>query len=83
MGMQCGYQYWIDVLDKICSLYGHGKYADSARSIRAEDINKITGYKPEIVQYGKGTMKEYGLDITYSWDGTTEYPIFSSEKWLW
>lgn len=78
LGGQSGYQYREEVLNNICSLHGYGKYADSARSVRVEDINELSGYQPEIAQYSKGTMKEYGLDITYSWNGTNTYPVYSS-----
>ena len=44
-----GYQNAEEELNRVCSLYGRGKYAESGRSINVEDINKITGYDPEHV----------------------------------
>ena len=41
-----GYYNAIQELNNICSLYGQGTGASKARSITVEDINKITGYKP-------------------------------------
>ena len=38
-----GYQNGINELNKICAIYGHGANATGARSIKVEDINKITG----------------------------------------
>lgn len=53
-----GYTYAIQELNNICSLYGQGKGASSARSINIEDINKITGYEPR----GKTTGYEYWVE---------------------
>ena len=41
-----GYINAIQELNNICSLYGQGKGANKSRSITVEDINIITGYKP-------------------------------------
>ena len=46
---QIGYENVEKELNRICSFYGKGKYADSsikARSINIEDVNTITGYNP-------------------------------------
>ena len=64
------------------------KYAESARCINAEDINKITGYNPNAVgvknptaeqiasgtKYGQGDNNpfQYGREVTYSWSGNTD-----------
>ena len=57
-------------LNKISELYGQGKGATKARSITIEDINKITGYNPEIDNYRQGKYDEYGNEVTFYWDGT-------------
>ena len=44
----------VENLDKECENYGSGTGAKSARSLRVEDVNKITGYVPEKVLYRKG-----------------------------
>ena len=57
-------------LDAECTKYGAGDGAESARSLRVEDINKITGYNPEnpekIEKYQKGTIAEYGEKVTFT-----------------
>ena len=68
-----GYIYGADELDAISSIYGQGKYAESARSIKVEDIDKITGYNPKkIINTGdvraKNNLWEYNNIITYSRD---------------
>ena len=70
-----GYANGIDELNKICSLYGQGKYSTGARSITAEDVNKVTGYNPETEKYAAGNIWEYGNKVTYYWDGTV-YPYY-------
>ena len=80
-------------LNRICSYYGKGKYAESARSINVDDINKITGYDPEHTgvnvnkataeeiaagtKYGAGQLYQYGNKVTYSWKGDP-YPKYES-----
>lgn len=61
---QDGYKNGISELNKICSLYGQGKYATGARSITADDVNKITGFNPT-------SYSEYGTEYTYSREGTS------------
>ena len=62
-------------LDETCAVYKN-ENATKARSIKAEDINRLTGYDPEntylsdndITQRGKhefGTNQEYGITVTY------------------
>ena len=76
-------------LDEMCQAYKDNNYAISARSIRVEDINKITGYNPlcEGVKnptqeqiskgdkiYNKGQPNEYGNKIKYTLkDGNVWY----------
>ena len=76
---QAGYQYGVDELKKICEIFGHGNGATGARSIEVEDINKITGYKPEERKYGNGNVWEYGNKVTYYWDGTNS-PYYEAEN---
>ncbi len=67
-----GYAKGIGELNKISKLYGQGKYADTAktRSIKVEDINKVTGYNPIEDPYNSGEIDEYGSEVEYSWDNT-------------
>ena len=61
-------------LNAISAIYGQGKGAIGAKSITAEDINKITGYDPNNTENGKpssnGEIYQYGNKVTYYWDGT-------------
>ena len=72
-----GYQNAITELNNISELYGQGEYAESARSITVEDVNKFTGYNPEV--HGEGKLYEYGNVIDYFWQGTN-YPYYSSTR---
>ena len=66
-------------LNNISAIYGKGDYAEGARSITVEDINKLTKYNPETEKYGEGKLYEYGNkmtvkgngDGTYSWSGAS------------
>ena len=65
-------------LNKECEKYSEGAGADSARSLRVEDINKITGYNPEnpenVEKYRKDTIAEYGKTVTFTLeDGHVKY----------
>ena len=78
-----GYKYAVEELDKICKLYGQGKYAINSRSIKIEDVNKITRYNPEDIDgngtpYNEGKISEYGNEILYSWKADSAgYPYYS------
>ena len=63
---QKGYINGIEELNKISSIFGHGKGAEKATSITVEDINEITGYNPETSKYGEGNFDEYGNKVTYT-----------------
>ena len=58
-----GYNNGIGELNTISKIYGHGEYAVDARSIKVEDLNKITGYNPLEEgtgnPYGDGDVNEY------------------------
>ena len=73
-----GYQNAEEELNRICSLYGKGKYAESARSINVEDVNKTTGYNPNESEYGKNQIYQYGNRISFSWNGTDDNPQYVS-----
>lgn len=63
---QTGAEWGVKELNDICAIYGEGNGASGARSINADDINKITGYDPETAQYGDGQIYEYGNEVTYT-----------------
>ncbi len=61
-----GYANGVSELDKISSLYGQGKYAKSARSVKIEDINKITGYKDDNYNSEENPTAQTGNSVTYT-----------------
>ena len=78
-----GYKYATEELDNISKLYGQGNLAISSRSIKVEDINKLTGYNPEDIdgygtKYQEGTLQEYGKKIICFWEeDDVNYPYYS------
>ena len=67
---QDGYVNGISELNKISELYGQGKYATSARTITADDVNKLTGF--DLTGFNEGQIHEYGNEVTYTREGTSE-----------
>ena len=72
-----GYINGINELNNIAALYGQGKGAKSARSINIDDINKLTGYDPEIRKYGYNSTQQYGNKVSYYWFDK-EVPYFET-----
>ena len=73
----------VNELDSISEVYGHGKGADGARSVKVEDVDNImTGF--DKTTYQAGTVNGYGNEVTYSkeedgyiyydWSGATTHP---------
>ncbi len=68
-------------LDEECKKYGKGEGAESARSLRAEDINRISGYDPEESIYGKDTLQEYGTKVRFTLDnGLVKYECSNGQS---
>ena len=73
-------------LNEECEKYGTGTGAESARSLKVEDINKITDYNPEdpekVVKYGKNTVEEYGTEVTFKLneEGNLEYKCSNGQS---
>ena len=75
----------VDELDKISEVYGNGKGADGARSIKVEDVNSVLQYTPAV---DTSNINGYGNEVTYSkkddgyiyydWSGATTHPTKSS-----
>ena len=68
-------------LDKICEPYGKGIGATWARSIRVEDVDKITGF--DKTTYGKDKVWEYGNEVTYTYNtetGNWDYTSTNNRK---
>ena len=64
-------------LDSLCEPYGKGENATGARSIRVEDVDKITGY--DKTTYEKGKLYEYGNNVTYSYNESNK-PNYSGSN---
>ncbi len=72
-----GYLNGIKYLDEICEQYGKGDGADTARSIRIEDVNRVTKYDVNKGSYdsntatynvyGYGTAYTYGKVVNGNW----------------
>ncbi len=58
---ETGYLNGEEVLNTACNeLYGKGEYAENARSLNVEDINKLSNFKPETFN-GYGILYKYGF----------------------
>ena len=59
-----------DKLNQICAPYG-----ENARSVKIEDINRVTGYDPNKTGNGQkfslGKVEEYGNQVTYTASGSS------------
>ena len=79
---QAGYKNGIKELEIISSKYWQGMFAESARSVTVNEINRITGYIPETGGYGRGNLWEYGNNVTYSWQESDKGPYYSTTNGL-
>lgn len=75
---QTGVEWGEQELNEICAIYGEGNGATDARSITVQDINKITGYHPEVAMYGQGETYEYGKQTTYSLDVANPFKYYDT-----
>ena len=78
-----GFKYGVTELDNICKVYGSGIGAKDSRSIRIEDINKITKYDPMNTgnkqNYSKGNLNEYGNEVMFYWN-EDEFPYYDAQN---
>lgn len=71
LGGETGYLNAKNILDDTCKeVYGKGKYAENARSLNVEDINKITNYDPK-------NYSEYGNIYKYRFPQNGNYMQYS------
>ncbi len=72
-----GYTNGISEVDGMCAPYANGVESTYARSIKAEDINKITGFNPETAWDGQpvnlNKAKQYGTVVVYEGINSTSY----------
>ncbi len=54
------------MLDEECTKYGNGSGVESVRSLRVEDINRISGYDPESPEK-KDIMEKVQLESMVQW----------------
>ena len=80
---QKGYINGIEELNKISAIFGHGKGAEKATSITAEDINVITGYDPATAKCEEGNFNEYGNKVTYTKEGETKLSSSATNGQKW
>ena len=74
-----GYNNGVNELNKMCSVFGYGNGATGARSVNADDIDKVLSYNKKDFVYTSedGTVKynvTYGWTITYYGKRTTWNP---------
>jgi len=76
-----GYRDSVEELHAICSIYGNGKGASSAKSIDEEDIYNLSGYTPV---YPAGTQKfRVGTKYYYNGKNTIESSIDGGNTWYY
>ena len=80
---QKGFINGIEELNKISAIFGHGKGAEKATSITAEDINEITGYDPATAKCEEGNFNEYGNKVTYTKEGETKLSSSATNGQKW
>ena len=83
---QNGYTGGIAKLNTEAAKYTNSDYAEgTARSIKIEDINRVTGYNPDVAKYNTGTSNVYQWqnEVTYTKNASsisyigTKYPTTS------
>ena len=63
---QNGYANGESELNKICNIFGYGKYSKSAKSVNIEDINNITGYVDNNYNLGENLAAQTNNNVTYT-----------------
>lgn len=76
---ESGYTNGVSTLNTSAQSYDDNSLADSVRSINLDDINRVTGYEP--TGTNMGLSYEYGNELTYFWDGTSN-PYYSASNGL-
>lgn len=78
-----GYINGISRLNEVAENYKDATYAYAARAINVDDINRVTGYNPDVQNYNNGTenINQCGNKVTYTmkddgyiWYKGTKYP---------
>lgn len=80
-GAMEAYSNALETLDKICAVYAKGTNAVSARSIRIEDVDKLTRYDKYLhCNYGKPHTYINKKGNTFIWHDGTKWNKTSSNK---
>ena len=53
-------------LNELCEPYGNGSGAVGSRSIKVEDVEKLTGF--DKTTFGANSLHQYGNEVTFSWN---------------
>jgi len=70
----------VSQLDQACASYSNGEGAvGTARSLKVEDVNKVTGYNPDTALYGKGALEQYGNKVAFSYIGRAQKVGYDSD----
>ena len=78
---ETGYLNGEEVLNTTCSeLYGQGEYAESARSLNVEDINKLGNYNPETERTTYGELWKYRFSTE---EGCMQYSKLAKNEQEW
>ena len=75
-------QYSAGEINRICEIYGQGKYADGARSVQIDDLDKIIRFGKNTyginTSIGEKKLNSYNNVVTFYWDGTSK-PYYEYE----
>lgn len=78
---ETGYLNVEEVLNTACNeLYGKGQYAESARSLNVEDINKLANYDPETESTTYGDLYKYRFSTD---EGCMQYSKSTDNGQTW
>ena len=78
---ETGYLNAEEVLNTACSkLYGKGRYAERARSLNVEDVNKLANYAPETEASGYGDLWKYRYSTE---EGYMQYSRLTRNEQTW
>ena len=61
-----GYTGGVATLNSVAAKYSDGDLANSVRTLDYDDINRLTGFNPEVDGSNVGQVYEYGNEVTYT-----------------
>lgn len=66
---QDGFKNGVNILNEYCKQNAKAFGSDDVRCMTADDINRITGYDPEVTGWYPGFIMAYGNEVTYTLSG--------------